>query len=382
MRAPQLERPGERLLDGDLLVEREADQERQRIGGEERSASGLPVNGRWSGGTGRLMDAWYAPSPPGARGRGLRSTDDEPRPLRRHPRPPRHPRRPPPGRRDRRDPARPRRSSSATRGSRPSRGRDDGLPTAPRSSTSAGLTVLPGLIDTHSHLVGEVQTAGVPATTTTGAQDALLSRAQRPGHAPGGLHDRPRPRSVPRLRGLRAARHDRRRRARGPADAVRRRLHHRALGRRRRRGPRARHPPARRAALRRRDARRPRSATASGGCSSAARTSSSASAPGAVLTRGGVPGVPELSEDELRAAVEEAALYGAFVAVHAHSAEGARRAIRAGARSVEHGSMLDRRRRSRCSPTPALSSASTCSTASGRSRTATWPAGRPTRCAR
>jgi imidazolonepropionase-like amidohydrolase len=63
---------------------------------------------------------------------------------------------------------------------------------------------------------------------------------------------------------------------------------------------------------------------------------------GAVLTLGGVPGVPELSEDELRAAVEEAALYGRFVAVHAHGAEGARRAVRAGARSVEHGSMLDR----------------------------------------
>ena len=54
-----------------------------------------------------------------------------------------------------------------------------------------------------------------------------------------------------------------------------------------------------------------------------------------------MPGAPELSEDELRAAVEEAAHYGAFVAVHAHGAEGAKRAIRAGARSVEHGSMLD-----------------------------------------
>ena len=62
---------------------------------------------------------------------------------------------------------------------------------------------------------------------------------------------------------------------------------------------------------------------------------------GAVLTRGGVPGAPELSEAELRAAVEEAAWYEAFVAVHAHGAEGAKRAIRAGARSIEHGSYLD-----------------------------------------
>ena len=64
-------------------------------------------------------------------------------------------------------------------------------------------------------------------------------------------------------------------------------------------------------------------------------------ATGAVLTRGGVPGAPELSEDELRAAVEEAAHYGAFVAAHAHGADGAKVAIRAGVRSIEHGSMLD-----------------------------------------
>ena len=62
---------------------------------------------------------------------------------------------------------------------------------------------------------------------------------------------------------------------------------------------------------------------------------------GAVLTRGGVPGAPELAEKEIRAAVKEAAHYDRFVAVHAHGAEGARRAILAGARSVEHGSMLD-----------------------------------------
>jgi imidazolonepropionase-like amidohydrolase len=62
---------------------------------------------------------------------------------------------------------------------------------------------------------------------------------------------------------------------------------------------------------------------------------------GAVLTRGGVPGAPELSEAEIHAAVEEAAWYGTHVAVHAHGAEGAKRAIRAGARSVEHGSYLD-----------------------------------------
>ena len=64
-------------------------------------------------------------------------------------------------------------------------------------------------------------------------------------------------------------------------------------------------------------------------------------ATGAVMTAGGVPGAPEFSEAEIRAAVEEAALYGADVAAHAHGAEGIKRAVRAGVRSVEHGSLMD-----------------------------------------
>jgi len=64
-------------------------------------------------------------------------------------------------------------------------------------------------------------------------------------------------------------------------------------------------------------------------------------ATGAVLAPGTTPGAPELSEDEIRAAVDEAALYGAFVAAHAHGAEGIKRAVRAGVRSVEHGSLAD-----------------------------------------
>jgi imidazolonepropionase-like amidohydrolase len=64
-------------------------------------------------------------------------------------------------------------------------------------------------------------------------------------------------------------------------------------------------------------------------------------ATGAVLTRGGTPGAPEFTEGELRAAVEEAALYGAHVAAHAHGAEGINRAVRAGVRSIEHGSLMD-----------------------------------------
>ncbi|MFZ0324686.1 MAG: amidohydrolase family protein [Actinomycetes bacterium] len=62
---------------------------------------------------------------------------------------------------------------------------------------------------------------------------------------------------------------------------------------------------------------------------------------GAVLAPGTTPGAPEFSEAEFRAAVEEAALYGTFVATHAHGAEGIKRAVRAGVRSIEHGSFAD-----------------------------------------
>jgi imidazolonepropionase-like amidohydrolase len=64
-------------------------------------------------------------------------------------------------------------------------------------------------------------------------------------------------------------------------------------------------------------------------------------ATGAVLTSGTNPGLPEFTEAELRAAVEECALAQTFVAAHAHGAEGIKRAVRAGVRSIEHGSLMD-----------------------------------------
>lgn len=64
-------------------------------------------------------------------------------------------------------------------------------------------------------------------------------------------------------------------------------------------------------------------------------------ATGAVLTSGTNPGAPEFTEDELRAAVETAADAGTHVAAHAHGTEGIKRAVRAGVRSIEHGSLLD-----------------------------------------
>lgn len=62
---------------------------------------------------------------------------------------------------------------------------------------------------------------------------------------------------------------------------------------------------------------------------------------GAVLTIGTDPGEPEYNEAEIRAAVEEAAKHGKFVAAHAHGAEGVKMAVRAGVRTIQHGSLMD-----------------------------------------
>jgi imidazolonepropionase-like amidohydrolase len=53
------------------------------------------------------------------------------------------------------------------------------------------------------------------------------------------------------------------------------------------------------------------------------------------------PRRPELSEQEMRAAVAEAAKGKLFVAAHAHAREGVASAVRAGVRSIEHGTWVD-----------------------------------------
>lgn len=64
-------------------------------------------------------------------------------------------------------------------------------------------------------------------------------------------------------------------------------------------------------------------------------------ATGAVLSRGIPPGAQQYSDEELRVAVEEANRWGRAVASHAHGTEGIKAAIRAGVRTIDHGSMLD-----------------------------------------
>jgi imidazolonepropionase-like amidohydrolase len=64
-------------------------------------------------------------------------------------------------------------------------------------------------------------------------------------------------------------------------------------------------------------------------------------ATGAVLTHGSNPKSTEFTPEELAAAVDEARNFGLRVEAHAHAAEGIKNAIRAGVASVEHATLID-----------------------------------------
>ena len=64
-------------------------------------------------------------------------------------------------------------------------------------------------------------------------------------------------------------------------------------------------------------------------------------ATGAILSKGIDPGRQQYSDAEIKAAVDETNRWGGQVAAHAHGAAGIKAAIRAGVRTVDHGSGLD-----------------------------------------
>ena len=64
-------------------------------------------------------------------------------------------------------------------------------------------------------------------------------------------------------------------------------------------------------------------------------------ATGGILTKGTQPGSPQLTREEMAAAVEEAHKAGRTAAAHAEGREGIRNAILAGVDSIEHGYELD-----------------------------------------
>jgi imidazolonepropionase-like amidohydrolase len=219
-------------------------------------------------------------------------------------------------------------------------GAADGIPDDATVADLGGLTVLPGLMDVHAHLVGDVQTAGVPATTTSAGEEVLIGVRNASATIRAGFT------TVRDVGSFRAFTDCALRDAIDRGDVVGPRMqcagafitapwgggdvvglaHDITLPEELRFGV-VRSVEEVRERVRR---------LLIGGA-----TMIKCIGTGAVLTRGGVPGAPELSEAEIHAAVEEAGWYGTHVAVHAHGAEGAKRAIRAGARSVEHGSYLD-----------------------------------------
>jgi imidazolonepropionase-like amidohydrolase len=64
-------------------------------------------------------------------------------------------------------------------------------------------------------------------------------------------------------------------------------------------------------------------------------------ATGAVLSKGIPPGAQQYSDAEIQAAVNEARRWGRQVASHAHGSDGIKASIRAGVRTVDHGSYLN-----------------------------------------
>lgn len=64
-------------------------------------------------------------------------------------------------------------------------------------------------------------------------------------------------------------------------------------------------------------------------------------ATGAVLAQGTEPGTPEVTPEELRAITDEARRNGSYATAHAHGPEGIKIALNGGARSIEHASLVD-----------------------------------------
>jgi imidazolonepropionase-like amidohydrolase len=64
-------------------------------------------------------------------------------------------------------------------------------------------------------------------------------------------------------------------------------------------------------------------------------------ATGGVLSKGDKPGAPQYTLEELKAAADEAHMAGRKIAAHAHGAEGIKNAIAAGIDSIEHASLID-----------------------------------------
>jgi imidazolonepropionase-like amidohydrolase len=217
---------------------------------------------------------------------------------------------------------------------------DEPVPDGARLLDASGLTILPGLIDCHSHLVGEMEYAAVPGTMTSAAEEAMTGLRNARATIEAGfttvrdvgtfrafvdvaLRDAIDAGWTPGPRMQCAGAYVTSPGGGGDVTGLARDIEI---------------PPDLRFGVIRSPAegrQRVRELAAGGA------TVIKLIVTGAVLTRGTRPDVVELDEATVRACVEEAAAHGLFVAAHAHGTEGIKVAARAGARSVEHGSLID-----------------------------------------